>query len=150
MNKILCTGIGVFGLISVATAPAAQAASLDDYYDLVRTNGQPRSEAVFQTAPNDCYNQTGASRYQPDTPAFKACMLGKSFRWQYVTTVPTPPPASAPRVAANASRTYIDPHTGMVCSDFGGVAVCSPPQGTVHYTRHGQNCVRTGLVAVCS
>jgi hypothetical protein len=44
-----------------------------------------------------------------------------------------------------------DPDTGMSCRNFGGVAVCDPPQGTVHYRNHeGLNCTRTGIVSVCS
>jgi hypothetical protein len=40
------------------------------YHDLVRPNGKPRSDAVFQADINFCYAQTGASRDR-DTPAFK-------------------------------------------------------------------------------
>jgi hypothetical protein len=64
-------------------------------------------------------------------------------------------------IAAKSSRSararsnppsYIDPDTGMSCQNFGGVAVCGPPQGTVKYydPEQGLNCERTGLVAICS
>jgi hypothetical protein len=60
-------------------------------------------------------------------------------------------PDPKPRVSAGKSPTYIDPDTGMSCRNFGGVAVCGPPQGTVHYRdEEGLNCTRTGIVSVCS
>ena len=54
--------------------------------------------------------------------------------------------------AARGSDRYIDPDTGMDCKNYGGVAVCDPPKGTVHYhdPDQGLNCTRTGIVAVCS
>jgi hypothetical protein len=64
--------------------------SNDTYYDLVRPNGQPRSDAVFQADLNFCYRQTGASRYSQDTPALKQCMLGRQWQWQSVRIAPSP------------------------------------------------------------
>ncbi len=61
--------------------------------------------------------------------------------------------AAAGRAAAGGNRSsYIDPDTGMVCQNIGGVAVCDPPQGTVRYhdPDTGLDCQRTGIVAVCS
>jgi hypothetical protein len=62
----------------------------------------------------------------------------------------TPDPRQRVSAGGNSS-TYIDPHTGMSCRNFGGVAVCDPPQGTVHYqNEEGLNCTRTGIVSICS
>jgi hypothetical protein len=72
----------------IAGTFAAQAYhSNDTYHDLVRPNGQPRSDAVFQADINFCYAQTGASRYRQDTPAFKKCMLSRKWQWQSVQIV---------------------------------------------------------------
>jgi hypothetical protein len=40
----------------------------------------------------------------------------------------------------------------MDCQNFGGAAVCTPPDGTVHYfdPDQGLNCTRTGIVSICS
>ena len=64
--------------------------SEDTYTDLVRPNGQPRSDAVFNADLNFCYRQTGASRMDADTPAFKQCMLGRQWKWDSVKTVRPP------------------------------------------------------------
>jgi hypothetical protein len=71
---------------------AAQAYHYDDtYYDLVRPNGQPRSDAIFNADLNFCYRQTGDSRYgDGDTPAFKQCMLGRKWRWESSRIVRSP------------------------------------------------------------
>ncbi len=74
-------------LLLAATFAAQAYHSNDTYYDLVRPNGRPRSDAVFQTGINFCYRQTGASRYESDTTAFKQCMPGRKWRWESVQTV---------------------------------------------------------------
>jgi hypothetical protein len=69
----------------------AHAGSTDTYYDLVRPNGHPRSDAAFDAGPNFCYGQTGDSRYGlGDSPAFKQCMLGRKWRWESVSIVRSP------------------------------------------------------------
>ncbi len=48
---------------------------------------------------------------------------------------------------------YIDSDTGLLCHNSDGASFCeSPPADmTVHYTnKHGLNCTRTGIVAVCT
>jgi hypothetical protein len=64
--------------------------SHDTYFDLVRPNGHPRSDAIFEADLNFCYRQTGPNRMQQDTPAFKKCMLGRQWRWESVQTVRDP------------------------------------------------------------
>ncbi len=78
--------------------------------------------------------------------AFEQCM--RPHGWVVDHCTPDPKPSVG---ATQTSSTYIDPDTGMSCQDFGGIAVCDPPQGTVHYqNRKGLNCTRTGIVSVCS
>jgi hypothetical protein len=69
--------------VLLAATFAAQAShSIDTYHDLVRPNGQPRSDAIFQADIDFCYRQSGANRNGQDTPAFKQCMLGRKWQWQ--------------------------------------------------------------------
>jgi hypothetical protein len=77
-------------LLLLGTFAAQAYHSNDTYYDLVRPNGQPRSDAIFQADLDSCYGQTGASRYDQDSPAFKQCMLGHKWRWQSVRTTRSP------------------------------------------------------------
>jgi hypothetical protein len=64
--------------------------TMDNYYDLVRPNGQARADAIFQADLDSCYAQTGSSRYRQDTPAFRQCMLGRSWQWKSVRAVHSP------------------------------------------------------------
>lgn len=72
----------------------------------------PRSDAVFEADLNACYAQSGASRRQRDTPAFKTCMLGRRWRWQSYTE-----PKASSGAAASGSVTYNrhspDPNVGF-------------------------------------
>jgi hypothetical protein len=63
------------------------AGTMDNYTDLIRPNGHARGDAAFDADLDSCYGQTGASRYRQDTPAFKACMLGRRWQWNSVHTV---------------------------------------------------------------
>ena len=71
-------------LLATATAVAAQAVPQTAYKDLIRPNGQKRSDAVYQADVDACYRQTGGSPYVPDSAAMKKCMLshGYRFMWQ--------------------------------------------------------------------
>jgi hypothetical protein len=116
------------------------------YRDLIRPNGHPRSDAIYDSALDACYGQTGLSRDAADTPAFKACMKERGYRWLSTKLVRDKASAPSPQ-----DDTFIDPDTGMSCRNIGGASICVPPQGTVHYqNRHGLNCTRTGIVAFCS
>lgn len=66
------------------THVAARTAPQVMYKDLVRPNGQPRSQVVYQADVNACYGQTGGNPYIPDSAAMKKCMLsrGYQFMWQ--------------------------------------------------------------------
>ena len=91
-----------------------------------------------------CYGQTGLSRGEADTQAFKDCMMGRGFRWLSTKLVQDAP-------SRQKDDTFIDPDTGMSCRNVGGASICEPPQGTVKYqNRHGLNCTRTGIASFCS
>jgi hypothetical protein len=77
-------------LLLVATFAALADHSNDTYYDLVRPNGQPRSDVLFQADLDFCYGQTGTSRYDQDSPAFKRSMLGRKWQWQSVRITRSP------------------------------------------------------------
>jgi hypothetical protein len=96
----------------------AHAGSTDTYYDLVRPNGQPRSDAIFDADLNFCYGQTGASRTSQDTPAFKQCMLGRKWRWESVQSVPNPPSK-----AVTYNRDSPNPNVGWHWQ--GGMRTCT-------------------------
>ncbi|HLH88656.1 MAG TPA: hypothetical protein VKX28_09370 [Xanthobacteraceae bacterium] len=67
--------------VLLATELAAQAYPVAKYYDLIRPHGHPRSNAVHQADLDFCHAQTGQSRYSPDGPAFKKCMLSRGYRF---------------------------------------------------------------------
>ena len=122
------------------------------YRDLIRPHGQARSDAVYDSALDFCYGQTGLSRDDADTQAFKDCMSGRGYRW-LSTKLVQDAPSRRERAATNLQKgdTFIDPDTGMSCRNIGGASICEPPQGTVKYqNRHGLNCTRTGIVSFCS
>jgi hypothetical protein len=85
-------------LLLVGTSAALAYHSNDTYHDLVRPNGHPRSDAIFQADLDFCYEQTGASRYRQDTPAFKRCMLARKWRWESVRIVRSRPTGGSPDV----------------------------------------------------
>jgi hypothetical protein len=115
-----------------------------NYRDTIRPHGHKRSDAVYNSALDFCYSQTGLSRDDADTQAFKDCMKGRGFRWLSTRVVRDPP-------SRQKDDTFIDPDTGMSCRNIGGASICDPPQGTVKYqNRHGLNCTRTGIVSFCS
>jgi hypothetical protein len=64
------------------------------------------------------------------------------------------PPRSRTRARdprLNPGDDYISTDNGMSCKDVGGIGICGPPRGTVHYRNpDGQNCTRTGLMEICS
>ena len=93
-------------MLLLGTAASAQSRSLDRYYDLIRPHGHPRPEAVFRSALNACYAQTGASRHRVGTVAFKRCMRGHNYRWLSVGSVRSR--GAAPGSVDPFSYTYPD------------------------------------------
>jgi hypothetical protein len=97
----------------------------------------PWTDAQLQAAAQVCDGQYGVVMNGAITsPQYKRCMLKQGWRYQGTARV----------------KTYIDPDSGMSCHNEGGVAICDPPQGTVHYfdPDQGLPCTRTGIVSVCS
>jgi hypothetical protein len=76
MKRIIITTALLLG-----TVLSAQARPVAKYYDLIRPNGHMRSDAVHQADLGFCYAQTGQSRFSPDGPAFKKCMLTRGYRF---------------------------------------------------------------------
>jgi hypothetical protein len=74
-------------LLFAGTFAAQAYHSNDTYRDLVRPNGQPRSDAVFQADISFCYRQIGGGRFGQDTSAFKQCMLSRKWQWESVRIV---------------------------------------------------------------
>ena len=82
------------------------------YHDTIRPNGHPRSDKIYNAALDYCYGQTGLSRNDADTAAFKACMKARGYRWLSTKLVQDAPHKAAPRTARQDDG-YIDPDTGI-------------------------------------
>lgn len=129
------------------------AANADTYYfrDVLRPNGHERSMAAKFADGRACGATAGHTF--SNVPAFETCMRARGWVFDHYKADPPTSRVAAGRAAPGGGRSsYIDPDTGMVCQNFGGIAVCDPPQGTVRYynPEQGLNCQRTGLMAICS
>jgi hypothetical protein len=83
-------------LIGLASNAYASTHSEKMYRDLIRPGGKPRSDAIYSTAVNGCYTQTHESRTALyDTPAYKACMLQKGYRYLWTKVLQDPVHATA-------------------------------------------------------
>lgn len=132
MKRAIITAIFLFsGALNAAATPE------DTYYDLIRPNGHPRSDAVFQADLEACYNQTGADRTRRDTPAFKKCMLGRGNRWMSTRNVPTPPAPAAVGPLACSARVLKIEDTGWALNhhNFARMTLSvTPPRGRAFVT----------------
>lgn len=147
MQRALMVAVMLLGSVSAAAATSHYETT---YYDTIRPNGQPRSDAIYNAALDDCYSRTGAARNENDPPAFRACMATHGYRWKSVRLVQDAPNASN-KSNLQPGDSFIDPDTGMSCHNVGIAAVCVPPRGTVRYiNEEGLNCTRTGLAEICS
>ena len=81
MKRIIVTAAALL----LGTALTAQARPVAHYYDLIRPNGHPRSDAIHQADLDFCYQQTGQSRFSPDGAAFKKCMAGRGYSFTGLT-----------------------------------------------------------------
>jgi hypothetical protein len=107
MRRIIAVCVALLG--GIAGTQADQ--PVMKYYDLIRSHGRPRSDAIHQADINYCYDQTGADRTLPDTPAFKKCMLGRGYRRLSTGVAPTPSgPTGSSSVIYN--RDSKDPSVG--------------------------------------
>ena len=136
--------VAATALVTVLSLGAAQA---DTYLftDTLRPGGHARSEAAFQADEHRC--GADANNHFGNVAAFKKCMRARG--WVNDAYKPNPPASRAdPRL--NPGDDYISSDTGMSCKSVGGIGICGPPRGTVHYrNEEGQNCTRTGLVSIC-
>lgn len=141
------TAIQAATTAAILTILSFGAARADTYHfkDTLRPNGVERGMDAKRADGRACGSDEN-NKFS-NVAAFKSCM--RRHGWVADRYIPDPP---APRVAAGArDRSYIDPDTGMSCKNTGGVAVCDPPNGTVHYRNdEGLSCTRTGIVSVCS
>ena len=137
---------GAVALVAL-TALSSGAARADDNYhfkDVRKPNGHERSLSAKLADGRSC--GASGSHFSGDVGTFERCM--RAHGW--VVDRHTPDPKARASTGKSPSP-YIDPDTGMSCRNYGGVAVCDPPQGTVHYrNEEGLNCTRTGIVSVCS
>jgi hypothetical protein len=148
MKKVMIAAAIVLGSLSPALASSH---SEFTWHDNIRPHGHPRSQSIADAAVNYCYAQTGLSREDDITQAFKDCMATRSYTWvstRLVQNLATKNPASQ-----LAKGEFIDPDTGLVCHNTGFASLCeSPPADmTIHYTnKYGLNCTRTGAMSICS
>jgi hypothetical protein len=119
-------------------------ANTDDvYHDLVRPNGQPRDDATFQADLNFCYGQTGASRYQQDTSAFKQCMLGRKWQWTSVRKSGT---AKSSSKVVTYNRDSKNPNVGWHTQ--GGMRVCTQDCDNPEIPGSGYTCRNVNVLGM--
>jgi hypothetical protein len=102
----------VIGMLLLTGVGAAHA----DYYettyrDNIRPHGKPRSDAIYQANLNVCYAQSREDRTQPDTPAFKQCMLAHGYSYfsmRDVKTTPAQPAYAGPSVTFGGGNSSDD------------------------------------------
>ena len=135
----------VTAIVAVLSLGAARA---DTYLftDTLRPGVVARSEAAFHADEHRC--GADANDHFGNVAAFKKCM--RALGWVADAYKPNPPKSRADSRLAPGDD-YISADTGMSCKNLGGIGVCGPPRGTVHYRNdEGLNCTRTGLMEVCS
>jgi hypothetical protein len=132
---------------AIVTALSTGAAQADTYYfrDTLLPAGVARSDATLQADEHRC--GADANGHFGSVAAFKKCM--RAHGWA-VSGYEGDPPKSRRDSRLNPGDDYISVDTGMSCKDVGGIGICTPPRGTVHYrNENGENCTRTGLVSIC-
>jgi len=115
----------------------------DEYHDLVRPNGHARDDATFQADINFCYAQTGASRYRPDTPAFKQCMLGRKWQWTSVRRSGT---AESSSNVVTYNRDSRNPNIGWHTQ--GGMRVCTQDCDNPEIPGSGYTCRNVNVLGM--
>jgi hypothetical protein len=132
---------------AIVTVLSLGAARADAYYfkDAQRPGGVVRSDAALEADEHRCGADAGF--HFSNVAAFKKCM--RAHGWVTSGYEGDPPKSRRdPRLAPGDD--YISSDTGMSCKDLGGIGVCGPPRGTVHYrNENGENCTRTGLFSIC-
>ena len=131
-------------LVTVMSLGAARA-EMFLFSDTLRPGGHARSDAAFKADEHRC--GADANDHFGNVAAFKRCMRARG--WVNDEYHPDAPRSRDPRL--NPGDDYISTDTGMSCKDVGGIGICGPPRGTVHYRNsEGLNCSRTGLMEICS
>jgi hypothetical protein len=134
----------VAALVTVLSLGAVRADTFL-FTDTLRPGGVARSDSAFQADEHRC--GADANDHFGNVAAFKKCM--RTHGWVNDAYKPNPPRSRRdPRL--NPGDDYTSSDTGMSCKDVGGIGICGPPHGTVHYrNENGENCTRTGLVSIC-
>ena len=144
--QLTAAAVMIFTVISLGTAQA------DTYHFKDTLKPNERGIAAKYADGQACGASAGHTF--SNVPAFEECMRAHGWVVDRYTPDPSMSRVAARRAAPSSRDTssYIDPDTGLVCRNTGGIAICVPPQGTVKYydSEHGLNCQRTGLFAVCS
>ena len=145
---ILCTALVI--------GASANAATYTAHYDFVAkpslSNDQIDAQLQVDTAA--CDSVIGVQQAMPSA-SYRSCMARRGWKYRFLTRDRVQPAPADPNFASNAKLQpghFIDHDNGMDCQNFGGAEVCTPPNGTVHYFDPEQNlnCMRSGLVSVCS
>jgi hypothetical protein len=88
--------LAIAAALLLTTALSAYADHPDvTYHDLIRPNGQPRSDAVFNAAVAACKRITHDSKYSDDSPAMKRCMLKRGYAWESTRWIEDQPESSS-------------------------------------------------------
>jgi hypothetical protein len=133
--------VAAAALLTVLSLGAARA----DTFTFSDTRRPERSDRILQADEHRC--GADANFHFGNVAAFIKCMRGRG--WVNSEYQPDRPRSRDPRL--NPGDDYISSDTGMSCKDLGGIGVCGPPHGTVHYRNdEGLNCTRTGLMSVCT
>jgi hypothetical protein len=148
MTRITIARVTAIAALLVSTA--ASAASYTGHYKYL---GDP-SQDSYARLQNDLATCDGVYGVQHATPSkrYQSCMRQQGWKFLYETRDKD---TASDGFNANVKLKpghYIDHDSGMDCQNFGGAAVCGPPDGTVHYydPDQGLPCTRTGIVAICS
>ncbi len=137
-------------LAALLVSTAANAAGYTGHYkNIGAPSGDPYDRLQGDLAACDAVY--GAQRVTP-SKIYQGCMRQHGWRFLYETRdKETASDGFNAHVKLKPGH-YIDRDNGMDCQNFGGAAVCAPPDGTVHYfdPEQGLPCTRTGIVAICS
>jgi hypothetical protein len=108
----------IIGMLLLTGVGAAHADYYETtYHDVIRPHGKPRSDAIYQANLDACYSKTREDRTQPDTPAFRQCMLVHGYSFLAMREVKTTPVQSA-----NSGITVTVSHGGTPNDDAYGVS----------------------------
>jgi hypothetical protein len=157
MARMTIAHVAAIAALLVSTAASATTYDYTEHYDYVGKPALPdaASDNRLQADTASCDGTVGVQHAAPSA-AYRACMRQHGWAYRFVTRARVQAkPSGDPSFSANVKLKpghYIDHDTGMDCQNFGGAAVCGPPDGTVHYydSEQGLPCTRTGIMSICS